>query len=339
MINTVCRLVSPKLFEEIYIEVDIRDKVIIRPNYLSICRADQRYYQGKRSASVLSKKLPMALTHEATGVVVKDLTGHFNVGDRVVVIPNTPVEKDDIISENYLSSSKFSSSGSDGFMEDYIIVNPDRVVKVPDDLNPEIASFTEFISVAVHGIRRFNRYAHERRDVIGVWGDGNLGYVVALVLKIAMPKSKVFVFGPHLDKLNLFTFADKRFLVDNVPKDVRIDHGFECVGGQGSQSAINQMIDLINPEGTILLMGVSEYPIPINTRDVLSKGLSVIGASRSGRDDFLKTVELYGNTRFLSYLESIIGEVITVRSLDDIHYAFNRDTNLRFGKTILKWEK
>ena len=130
-----------------------------------------------------------------------------------------------------------------------------------------------------------------------------------------------------------------RFLVDDVPEDVRIDHGFECVGGQGSQSAINQIIDLINPEGTILLMGVSEYPIPINTRDVLSKGLSVIGASRSGRDDFLKTVELYGNTRFLSYLESIIGEVITVRSLEDIHYAFNRDTNLRFGKTIMKWEK
>lgn len=339
MINTVCRLISPKLFEEIYVEEDIKDKVIIRPTYLSICRADQRYYQGKRSASALSRKLPMALIHEATGEVVKDLTGTFNVGDKVVMIPNTPVESDEIISENYLSSSKFRSSGYDGFMEDYVIIDSDRVVKVPDDLNPEIASFTEFISVAVHGIRRFDKFAHKRRDTIGVWGDGNLGYITSLVLKIAMPQSKICVFGPHLDKLNLFTFADKRFLIDNIPDDVEIDHGFECVGGAGSQEAIGQIIDLINPEGTILLMGVSEYPIPINTRKVLSKGLSVVGASRSGRKDFEKTVDLYNDQKFLSYLETIIGDVIEVKNLSDIHYAFNRDSILRFGKTILQWEK
>ena len=30
------------------------------------------------------------------------------------MIPNTPVEKDDIIAENYLRSSKFRASGFDG---------------------------------------------------------------------------------------------------------------------------------------------------------------------------------------------------------------------------------
>ena len=40
---------------------------------------------------------------------------------------------------------------------------------------------------------------------------------------------------------------------------------------EGSQSAVNQIIDLISPEGTVSLMGVSEYPIEINTRLVLEK--------------------------------------------------------------------
>ena len=34
-----------------------------------------------------------------------------NRAELVVMIPNTPVEKDDIIGENYLRSSKFRASG------------------------------------------------------------------------------------------------------------------------------------------------------------------------------------------------------------------------------------
>lgn len=51
-----------------------------------------------------------------------------------------------------------------------------------------------------------------------------------------------------------------------------VDHAFECVGGAASQSAINQMIDYIQPEGTMSILGVSEYPVPINTRMILEKG-------------------------------------------------------------------
>ena len=48
MINIIYRLVAPKFFEEAIEEINI-DNVIVRPSYLSICQADQRYYQGKRN--------------------------------------------------------------------------------------------------------------------------------------------------------------------------------------------------------------------------------------------------------------------------------------------------
>lgn len=340
MINTVCRLVSPRLFEEVYVDVDTQDKVIVRPKYLSICHADQRYYQGKRSSQTLSKKLPMALIHESIGEVVKDFTNTFKPGDMVVMIPNTPYEHDDLIAENYLESSKFRSSDLDGFMEDYVIIDSNRLIKLPEDINLHVASFTEFVSVSVHAIKRFNLIGNSRRDIIGVWGDGNLGYITALILKFIMPKSKIYVFGVHRDKLNLFSFVDGAYLVDDIPYDLKVNYAIECVGGLGSQDAINQIIDLIEPEGTICLLGVSEYKVPINTRDILSKGLHIFGVSRSGREDFLDVFKLYKKyPKILTYLENLVGDVITVNSLNDVDEAFNKDINLRFGKTIMFWNK
>jgi len=121
---------------------------------------------------------------------------------------------------------------------------------------------------------------------------------------------------------------------------MKFDHAFECVGGNGSQVAINQIIDYIKPEGTISILGVSEYPVPINTRMVLEKGLRIFGSSRSGRDDFVKTVEMYReHPDIVEYLSHMVGYVKPVRSIKDMMEAFDLDINKSFGKTVMKWEK
>ena len=66
MLNTVYRLTAPRTIEPVVVSQDTTDKVIVRPTHLSICNADQRYYQGTRSKEVLAKKLPMALIHDFT---------------------------------------------------------------------------------------------------------------------------------------------------------------------------------------------------------------------------------------------------------------------------------
>ena len=119
-----------------------------------------------------------------------------------------------------------------------------------------------------------------------------------------------------------------------------IDHAFECVGSSASQSAIDQIIDLINPQGTINLFGVSEYPIPLNTRMVLEKGLTIQGNSRSEREDFVGVVEtLKQNPKLFEYLEKLVTQIYEINSLNDLKEAFDRDYISRFGKTILKWNK
>lgn len=341
MLNTVYQLKRPRQFEAVFKSVDLDGAhVLVRPTYLSICNADQRYYQGTRNKEVLNHKLPMALIHEGIGKVIYDPTGTFRTDENVILIPNIPEEQDEIVAENYLTSSRFCASGEDGFMREFIAARPDRLVRLPENINPSVAAFTELVSVAYHAISRFDRSAHMRRKWIGVWGDGNLAYITSLLLKKRFPDYKLAVFGKHWQKMADFTFADNTYEITAVPSDITVDHAFECVGGSGSSGAINQIIDHICPEGLISIMGVTEEVVPINTRMILEKGLTVKGSSRSGRKDYEGLLSLYAECPdIVEYLEKIVGAQIHVRSISDIIEAFETDIHKISGKTIMIWDK
>ena len=336
MINEIIKLVTPKNIEISFQEENYNENiVVVRPTYLSICAADQRYYQGKRKKEVLDKKLPLTLIHEGVGRVIYDAKGEFKKNEKVVMIPNTPTEQDDIIKENYLRSSKFRSSSADGFMQSVVYMDRNRIIPIRD-IDEEVGAFIELSSVAVNAIENFIKKSHKRRDTIGIWGCGNMGYITTLLLKSYFPDSKIVVVGTRMEKLNYFSFADEVKLVTELEPDFMVDHAFECVGGAKSGDAIDQIIDNINPEGSISLMGVSEEPVDINTRMVLEKGLTLLGNSRSGYEDFEKAVELEQDKQTQAYLKNIISEQIEINCLNDINEAFDRDLNNDF-KTIMKW--
>src|SRR5690625_5009166 len=125
----------------------------------------------------------MSLIHECTGIFVFDPTNTFAVVTKVVMVHNLPTEVDEHIAENYLRSSYFRSSGYDGFMQDYIFSDADRLVELPEDIDMNIAAFTELITIATHALSRLERRATTKKEVFGVWGDGNLGFITTLLLK------------------------------------------------------------------------------------------------------------------------------------------------------------
>lgn len=336
MINSIYQLISPKTFSIKHKSINCTDRVLVRPTYLAICHADQRYYLGQRDVKILRKKLPMALIHEGCGVVVSDPTNTFKIGQKVVMIPNDPQSSDEIIKENYARDSRFLSSGYDGFMREVIDFRPDRLVSF-EEIEEKVAAITEFVSVGVQAITRFKENSHDYKDVIGVWGDGSLSYVVANILKIEFPKSKIVVIGRNERKLSQFSFVDNTYYSDSLPSNLKINHAFECCGGDGSYYAIDDIIKFIEPQGSIVLMGVSENKVAINTRDILEKGLNLLGSSRSGREDFKKSIELLENKAFQNRIKTIIYEDEAVRCIDDIRRVFSTDMNSPF-KTVFKWD-
>lgn len=326
---------APRVISVTYKNIDFNEDVIVKPLYMAICHADQRYYTGSRSKAVLKKKLPMALIHECCGEVVFDKSGKFKIGQKVALIPNVPGDYNDEIYENYGKGAKFLSSGFDGFMREYINISSDRVVPF-EDITLEVAAITEFVSVGVHALNRFKKLSHSKKEKIGIWGDGSLAFVVSNILRQEFPNSKIIIFGKNTEKLALFSFADETILVDDIPANNNVDHAFECAGGEGSTYAIDDIIKYINPQGTVMLMGVSENKVPINTRDILEKGLTFVGCSRSGYEDFKKALDFMKDERFQMRLKMIIQEFGKVKNIEDIHKVFKSDINNPF-KTVFEW--
>ena len=335
MINYIYQLVSPKTISIKYDDMDTKNKVIVRPEYMALCHADQRYYQGQRSIEILRQKLPMALIHECCGVVVSDDTGRFKAGQKVVMIPNTPTTESEIIYENYRKGSYFLSSGHDGFMREFVAMDPDRVVPY-EDVDGRVAAISEFVSVCVHAISRFDKVAHEQRADVGVWGDGSLSYTLCNALHALFPNIRIHVVGMDPQKLAHFTFVHKTYFSNELPKDFAIDHAFECCGGEGCYAAIEDVIRYIAPQGTLMLMGVSENKVPVNTRMVLEKGLTFVGCSRSGRADFETAVSLMKKESFRHRMKTIIYEADAVCDINSIHRIFREDLSVPF-KTVFKW--
>ncbi|MCR5848966.1 MAG: alcohol dehydrogenase catalytic domain-containing protein [Lachnospiraceae bacterium] len=337
MINTVYKLTYPMCVETFCENLDYNTgDVLVKPRMLSICKADMRYYFGMRDPKVLKQRLPLALIHEAWGTVLHDKSGQFKTGDKVILLPNIPGAGDKY-RENYRLDSLFRSSRADGFMQEMVCLPHSQVVGF-DNIPRDTAAITELISVCTHAVNTFLERVTHQPERIGVWGDGALGYIICALLKYYIPKVHLTVIGISRPKLEMFEFANERLTVDEVTVDMHFDSTFECVGGQASGSAISQMIDTIMPEGFIMLMGVSEEPVPVNTRMVLEKGLTLVGRSRSGRVDFEETVRIMQeNERLKQRMKVLISDIVEIKNINDIHKAFNEAKTVDF-KLVMDWK-
>ncbi|MFJ7825283.1 alcohol dehydrogenase catalytic domain-containing protein [Psychrobacillus sp. NPDC096623] len=349
MINQVIQLVKPKTFEIKMQDIKLlNNSLIIRPTYLSICHADQRYYKGARDKAVLQQKLPMALIHEAVGEVQYDPLKEFNYGEKVVMIPNIPgsflgyeksiSELNEKIGENYCPNARFRSSGYDGFMQELIAQPRELVIRAHDSIHEHLLSITELLSVCTHAFKRFQMYSHGFNDVIGVWGDGNIAFLMSLLLKKSLPNSKIIVFGKHSEKLEMFSFVDETYLIHENIDAIKVHHFFECVGGEAQSGVLNKIIDIIQPGGTISALGVTEKKIELNVRMMLEKGLVLVGDSRSGVNDFQSAMDFMKINRIGDYLSGLVTNTVTVSDIANVHHAFEIDSLKSFGKTVMKWD-
>ena len=337
------KITEPKCFE-IFVEDIKEDKVLVRPEYLAICKADIRYYLGNRERTILKRKFPMSLVHEGIGVVSRDKSGKFKAGQRVVIIPCEKAECDgtkcsscvrtyDYLSDNYCPKSTFRSSNADGFSKEMLNIDASYLLPIPDSIGEE-AVFAELISVGCCAMRRAGLW-ERKPDEISVWGDGIMGYIIALVARYGLG-AKVNVIGVNREKLGKFSFAET-FLSSDIDRLSKTSACIEAVGGNNSATAINQAIDSCFSGGTIVLCGVAGENAPINTRLVLEKGLSLLGSTRSDISDFEKAISLLEIPEFREKILALVEGVDVVNDIRKYYEAFeNASRSDSLGKRIIK---
>ena len=338
------KITEPKRFE-IFVE-DIRNEnVLVRPDYLAVCKADIRYYLGNRSLSILKRKFPMSLIHEATGVVVRDKSGEFKSGQRVVLLPCRRSECDGSkcevcvrdnphLLDNYCPESKFCSSNYDGFSKELIDLDKEYMIPIPDEIGEE-AVFSELISVGCCALRRAGFTEGESVKSVTVWGDGIMGYIISLVEKYGFG-CEVNIVGLSKEKLEKFDFANVYYSndIETLP---RMSVAIEAVGGNASGIAANQAIDKLYSGGKLILSGVANDNVPLNTRMVLEHGISIRGTTRSVRCDFEKAVELLRIPEFREHIKALLLSVREVNNIRDYYAVFEEESkSTALGKNIMK---
>ena len=305
--------------------------VLLKPIMTGICQGDMRYFFGRRDRKILRERLPMCLLHEGIA--------RFK-NKRVAVVPNLPCNKCEYCKkgeENYCPDVRFMSSNYDG-MSQTLFIHPSRlVVQVPKTIPDKAAVLLENMSVAYRAIIEAEI---NKKDRIIVFGSGPIGYILAAMLhyNCNILKKNIFVADIKDSKLrNVDMFA--------IPVNIRkkkiiqkFTKAFECVGNKASESAINQALEVLKPRGILVLLGVCEEKVPIQTRNIVNKGIAVRGSTRSTKEDFVKTIKFISNKKLQKALSKVIGKEFKMKGIETLMDAFNAaDNPKRYGKVVIKW--
>jgi len=345
------QIIAPETIEikEDIIEEIPDDYVLVRPLLTGICQSDLRYFFGRRNPEVLKKKYPLCLLHEGIVEIVYGNNG-FKEGDKVIIIPNIScyihnksgkkcLSCSSGIGENYCLDVKFMSSNCDGMAQTYFLQPVECIIHVPPHVPDEVAVLTELLTV---NYRAITEAGITEKDKVIVFGCGPTGYLIVAMLH----------FGMHIKKENLYVVDTKgqnlkdvkeiattvNITNDKIPEQ-SFDKAFECVGRKGSETAIDQAIQLLKPKGVLVLLGVSEEKRAIRTRLILDKGLIVKGTTRSPRQDFPIVLEYLKNKKFQNALLKIIcNERFKINSKEDLIKAFKKaDDPNHYGKVLIEW--
>lgn len=352
------RLLNPGQLEEVTIKRQLGEgEVVVEPTIASICHADLRYYTGQRNPEALAKKLPMALLHEGIGKVIESKSKSVKIGQRVVIVPNIPGyllehgESNECSStcekafvDNYSEKNKFLGSGYDGIAQNRLVLPEDCAIPIPDHIPDDIAVLSELCTVSYHALSRIKKKLESPNTTVAVFGDGPVGYLTAAMIHhvYGLNANRLKVFGAIPEKLAQFGFADCALVQEYDFKEAKkVDVVVECTGGKFSESAVNQGIDLLARGGSLILMGVTEDRVPINTRDILEKGLSLFGSSRSSCPDYHAVLSAMEDSEYQESLRAILpSEYTTVQEVNDFKEAMDLAAQHKSWKKVIldfKW--
>ncbi|UDY35831.1 zinc-dependent alcohol dehydrogenase [Dermatobacter hominis] len=250
--------------------------------------------------------LPVTLGHEFAGVL--------DDGTEVAVQPQTPCDVCDccLRGDPHLCREILSRTHGvsiDGGLADEVWVDPRAVIALPGGVRLGDAGLVEPLAVAVHGIDIAEVSPGMRVLVIGA---GSIGLCAVAAGAVTGADVDLAARYPHQIEAGEKVGAGTALGTDY---DVVIE-------AAGSQSAIDQAVNLARPGGTIVAMATYWSPIEIGlgftTKELQLRATSGYGVHRhSGVRDFVAAADL------LARVPEVVDALVTHRfGLDDAKEAF-----------------
>lgn len=312
--------------KEIQIPEPSAEEVLIKVVLGGICGSDNSIYNGKISAP-----LPVVPGHEAIGSIVKlgDGVAGLHVGQKVTIQPNFSCNACTLCNSgrgNICASKIRLGVDIDGVFAEYVKVPARYAWPIPENLDDEVAVFTEPLAVCVHAMKRL---APRKGNKVLIFGAGVMGL---LSIQLAMHR------GAEVTAVDLspkrLALARQLGAVDTIDANAPIDSYFNkfdvIYETSGANIAFDQAIRLSAPRGKIVVLGLPGKENPVCVDQIVRKELQIIG-SIIYADEFPETIRLLQTGRLQTDL--LTTSQIELADLDNALKEFSAHGRV---KTLVK---
>jgi L-iditol 2-dehydrogenase/L-gulonate 5-dehydrogenase len=306
-------------------------EVLVRNKALGICGSDIEIYQGHRVV-----KTPLVMGHEGTGVVVdvEKSVSSLSVGDHVVIEPNFYCGKCSycrVGRMNLCSNKILLGVTHNGVFAEYVKVPEMYAWKLPTDLDFVKATLIEPLSVVVHALKNISVIPEDNVLVIG---GGPIGALSAYYLR-EMGANVVIQEALSTRKTLLEKIGLRVAGVSDEGKN-EINDLFDGKGAKlvidtaGAKTTVIQAFEMLNPGGTIVIVGLTETTAELPVHQVVRKEINIRG-SIIYVGEFAKAIEL------MKKKADLFGKVIThVFPFSDFGKALEVATKRESLKVVIK---
>ena len=258
--------------------------VLVKIDTVGVCGTDVHITQGLFPATP-----PSVLGHEASGIIEDVGKGvkKNRIGDRVALNITSSCGKCEYCLNWTISRCKYSQNSTPFFAE-YSIVPQMSAVKIPNELNLEIACMTEPASCCLSGV---NMLSTNEASTAVVIGGGIMGqFCVGFLKQSGVPN--IILSEPVKSRREIAVDMGANIL--HNPNDSKIeDFVIENTLGNGADIAIEAVgnpdlvakcIEIVKPKGQVLMIGVSpdRSHLPVNLYEMHYREIVLKGAFGRG---------------------------------------------------------
>jgi threonine dehydrogenase-like Zn-dependent dehydrogenase len=254
---------------EVPVPVPRPGEALIRVLAAGICNTDIELTHGYMGFKGV-------LGHEFVGLVEQssnpDLRGKRVVGE-INCVCHTCEYCQLEMPHHCLNRSVLGIQGRDGAFAEFLTLPEENLHEAPKSVRDDVAVFTEPLAAA---FRITEQVVLTDDDRIIVLGDGKLGQLVAQVLWLYT--KKVTCVGRHPWKLELL----KQLGIKTALADEPVEPGADVVvEATGSHEGFERAIELVRPEGTVVLKTTVAHPTAFRMSGPVINEINIVG-SRCG---------------------------------------------------------
>jgi (R,R)-butanediol dehydrogenase/meso-butanediol dehydrogenase/diacetyl reductase len=281
-------------------------EVVLRIDLCGICGSDLHQYASPQAPDGI------VMGHEFTGSIAQLGQGvtEWNHGDRVI---EGMVEACGSCAfcargESHFCYQHFlvaAARGEEthgrgrvvaGGFAPYVVIEADRLVRVPDSLDAQQAASVEVAAVALHAVRRSGLRAG---DVVIVFGAGPIGLATIQCLRLAGAQ-RILVVEPNAARAAAaLDFGGDETIDPRETEDVvealqrRTGGGADAVfDTAGVPVTVQQALETARPGGAVTLVGIATGSVPVRPAAWLGRNLTVRGSLAFIRDDVERSLAM-----------------------------------------------